>query len=183
MVFVEQEHEDAPAAGIGGGQYRRRRVGRRRAASHVRDEIELLNGLPLAVLEHLEVFSGQAGHESSLFVEHDDVDFNEVRRGAERGLRRRWSGLRLRAGLSRRRRDVRRDSEARYRDRTCNSHWKWKLQTDSLAESLSGRPKVLKAIGEAQTEPPLAVKPGPKAALEGAVVAGTVWAHLHHPNP
>ena len=93
MVFVEQEHEDAPAAGIGRGQDRRRRVGRRRAASHVRDEIELLNGLPLAVLEHLEVFSGQAGHESSLFVEHDDVDFNEVRRGAERGLRRRWSGL------------------------------------------------------------------------------------------
>ena len=69
------------------------RVGRRRAASRVRDEIELLNGLPLAVLEHLEVFNGQAGHESSLFVEHDDVNFNEVRRGAERRLRRRWSGL------------------------------------------------------------------------------------------
>ena len=87
MIVVEEEHEDARVL-VGGGALfvgaradGALRFDRRRAVDL--DEAERLDGLRLAVLEHLEVGLLQIDDRIALPVGDDRVDADEVDAGAE----------------------------------------------------------------------------------------------------
>ena len=88
VLRIEDQQEHAPSGLIGRP---RQDDGRRQIARRHRcfgDEVEVLNRLRLALLEHFEVVRGQAGHEPAVLVLHDDVDFDQARGRSEHAGRR-----------------------------------------------------------------------------------------------
>jgi hypothetical protein len=92
VVIVEQNREDAHVLALGVEELvvaRAELAGRQVVAPGAGgvDQLELIDDLRPAVLEHLEIVLRQAGHGIALAIRDDDVDADEIDAGAKDGLR------------------------------------------------------------------------------------------------
>jgi hypothetical protein len=83
VLAVQEEDEDPAIGPIGGAGQDDVGAGLDRDAGPLRDEIEVLHRLRLALFEDLEVVGGQAGDEAPVLVARDDVHFDQRGRRLE----------------------------------------------------------------------------------------------------